>query len=99
MTQPMKVRFTVGQTGVSGKILLDDIDISNHVRAVAITADVNAATSVTIQLVKVEVEVDAEVAVVGGVVIPLIVEPGIQDETGLGDNHRRYKPTEEGDAA
>jgi hypothetical protein len=89
----MKVDLVVGAHGAKGSLLVNGVDISHHVRAVEIRASVNEATSVVIELVKVDVTVDAESVSVEGVDIPLRADEvdGCDDVTGMGDKCRFFR--------
>lgn len=82
------LEFKCGRSGHEGQLRMDGVDISRHVNAVSITADVGNATKATIQLVApvLDFTVDANVTFVvqsdeGFIVV----------EESLPDGRKRYR--------
>ena|SRR5687768_4556577 len=56
MTDPLKVELELGETGRGGgRLVIDGMDLSSHVRALKLTTDIAGLTELTVKLGKLRV--------------------------------------------
>jgi hypothetical protein len=56
----MKVEFKVGQRGADSRLILDDVDVSHHVRKVTVESDVHDLSVMIVEYACVEGIVNGE---------------------------------------